>query len=55
MNDPNRYHVGWPHKNVRDVLDKVKKGLPVYWPTHPVDIDQTPYIAFAAKRPPNSE
>lgn len=35
-------------------LDRMRRGLPVYWPTDPKDIDQAPYLAFAGKRPPNS-
>ena len=49
MTDPLTYHVGFPHKHVRDVLDRIKRGLPVYYPTDPKPIDQRPYIAFAAK------
>ena len=32
-----------------DVLDRIKRGLPVYWPTDPVAIRQDIYIEFAAK------
>ena len=43
-------HTGWPQpQHVSVVLERVKRGLPVYWPTMPADIDQTPYRAFAAK------
>ena len=43
------YHVGWPPRDVQHILDRVKRGLPVYWPTMPADIDQTEYLRFAAK------
>jgi hypothetical protein len=48
------YHVGNPPTAV-GALRLVRAGLPVYWPTDPKDIDQRPYLAFAEKRPPNSE
>jgi hypothetical protein len=47
-------HVGWP-VNVDDVLARTRRGLPSYWPTHPVAIDQRPYVEFAAARGPNSQ
>jgi len=43
------WHVGWPPRDVQQILDRVKRGLPVYWPTMPADIDQTEYLRFAAK------
>jgi hypothetical protein len=46
--DVSEYHVGLP-VHVRDVLDRIKRGLPVYWPTDPKPIDQTVYVRFAAK------
>ena len=49
MTEPHMYHVGWPPPNVQHILDRVKRGLPVYWPTDPKPIDQTVYLAFAAK------
>lgn len=48
MSDPNHYHVGLP-QHIDDVLDRIKRGLPVYWPTDPHPIDQTEYLRFAAK------
>lgn len=42
------YHVGLP-RHVVDILDRIKRGLPVYWPTDPKPIDQAVYIRFAAK------
>lgn len=48
------YHVGLP-RDIVDVLDRVKRGLPVYWPTDPKPIQQDIYIEFAAKRGPNSD
>lgn len=47
-------HVGYPQK-VSDVLDRTRRGLPVYWPTDPVSVDQRPYFAFAQLRGPNSD
>lgn len=55
MDERTHYHVGWPPAHVRDLLARVKRGLPVYWPTDPKVIDQRPYIAFAGERGPNSE
>lgn len=48
------YHVGYP-VTMSEKLDRARRGLPVYWPTDPKDIDQRPYLAFASKRPPNSQ
>lgn len=47
-------HAGWPTTDASR-LERARQGLPVYWPTDPVRIDQRPYRAFAAKRGPNSE
>ena len=47
-------HTGYP-VDVEDVLERTRRGLPVYWPTDPVSVDQRPYRAFAAERGPNSE
>jgi hypothetical protein len=47
-------HPGWPPV-LEDILDRVSRGLPVYYPTDPKLIDQTKYVQFAAKRGPNSE
>jgi hypothetical protein len=47
-------HVGWP-VDPDEALDRIQRGLPVYWPTHPLPLDQAPYVEFAAKRGPNSE
>ena len=51
MSDPG--HVGVPI-DPDDALDRIKRGLPVYWPTHPLPIEQGPYKRFAAARGPNS-
>lgn len=48
MSDPNHYHVGLG-LTASQIIARVKRGLPVYMPTDPKPIDQTPYIAFAAK------
>lgn len=48
-----RYHVGWP-PDLDDVLERVKRGLPVSWPTDPKPINQLGYWEFAASRGPNS-
>ena len=50
-----RWHCGWPPPDVNHILNRVKRGLPVYWPTDPKPNDQAPYLTFAAKRGPNSE
>lgn len=42
------YHVGLP-RHIADILDRIKRGLPVYWPTDPKPIDQAAYLRFAAK------
>lgn len=47
-------HVGWP-TDTHDALDRIARGLPVYWPTDPKPIHQTPYIAFSERRGPNSD
>lgn len=49
MSDPNHFHVGWPPRDVWHILDRIKRGLPVYWPTDPKPLDQTKYIEWAAK------
>jgi len=49
------YHVGWPPRDVQQILDRVKRGLPCYWPTDPKPLDQAPYLRFATERGPNSE
>jgi len=49
------YHVGWPPRDVQQILDRVKRGLPVYWPTDPKPLDQIKYVRFATERGPNSE
>lgn len=48
------WHVGWPVDEA-EALERVKRGLPVYWPGDPKPICQTPYIEFSEKRGPNSE
>lgn len=48
------YHVGWP-PDPEVALQRLRAGLPVYWPTDPKMSPQGPYIRFADKRPPNSE
>jgi hypothetical protein len=48
VNDDNWYHVGLG-LTARQVIDHLRRGLPVYLPTDPKPIDQTPYLAFAAK------
>ena len=54
MSEPWLYHVGHPVDEV-DAADRARRGLPVYRPTHPVTLDQRPYLAFAATRGPNSQ
>ena len=49
------YHVAWPPADVRQILDRIKRGLPVYWPTDPKPLNQAPYREFAAKRGPNDD
>lgn len=48
------WHCGWPPRDVRDVLDRVRRGLPVYWPSQPADSQQDIYREFAKRRGPNS-
>src|SRR5690242_17024973 len=43
MSEPG--HVGWP-PDWNDIVTRAAKGLPVYVPTDPKLIDQTPYIRF---------
>jgi hypothetical protein len=47
-------HTGWP-VDLDDVLDRARRGLPSYWPTDPVSIQQAGYREFAGTRGPNSE
>ncbi|MGZ4524216.1 MAG: hypothetical protein ACXVXO_12500 [Mycobacteriaceae bacterium] len=47
-------HVGWP-VDPAEALERIKRGLPVYWPRDPKTVDQTPYRTFAATRGSNSE
>lgn len=47
-------HVGWP-VDPDEALDRIKRGLPVYWPGDPRAIDQRPYVRFSETRGPNSE
>lgn len=54
MTDPQHWHCGWPPPDVNHILDKVKRGLPVYWPTDPKPSHQTPYIEWSKKRGANS-
>lgn len=49
-----RYHVGWPVTAV-EVCRRARRGLPVYWPTDPKDVDQRIYVEFADRRGANSE
>lgn len=42
------YHVGYPADPAESVQRRAH-GLPVYEPTEPRSIDQTPYINFASK------
>lgn len=46
---PRHYHVGYPPA-VPEMVERLQSGLPVYWPTDPVAIDQAPYEAFAEVR-----
>lgn len=39
------YHVGWP-PDLHLVWERIRRGLPVYWPTDPKETDQRPYIEF---------
>jgi len=50
---PAHGHAGWP-PDPDDALDRMRRGLPVYWPTKPVTIDQTEHLRFAAEKGPNS-
>lgn len=46
MTDEQRsYHVGWP-QDARHILDRAKRGLPVYWPTSPAASNQAPYLDY---------
>lgn len=38
-------HPGWPPA-LEDILDRVSRGLPVYWPEMPAMTDQTPYLDY---------
>src|SRR4051794_13613984 len=55
MTERTHYHVGWPPRDVHQILDRVKRGLPTYWPTDPKPCDQTEYLRFATERGPNSQ
>jgi hypothetical protein len=44
----NMGHAGLPVDPVRDA-ERQAQGLPVYRPTNPRDIDQTPYLAYIEK------
>lgn len=46
-------HVGWS-QTAAQICRRTRRGLPAYWPTDPKDVDQRPYLKFAAKRGPNS-
>lgn len=41
-------HVGWP-PDLDDVLDRVRRGLPSYWPTNPAMSNQTRYLEYLKK------
>jgi hypothetical protein len=41
------YHVGWPHtQGIAWVIEQLRQGRLVYWPTDPKEIDQTPYLDY---------
>lgn len=42
------YHVGHP-ADPEEAAERRAHGLPVYEPTDPRSIDQTPYIEFASR------